>query len=585
MSAEEVRQWFIRSEGALLFRGLDELGPANVIEGRQFGSETVTRSALMRHRDGQSIGWLSEPVPAMGEGAKCAVAYWHMGLGGPAFQEPVALFALRVNGRELLRFTEVHEDMVWEGEEGAVLGFFPERVEAAEPGRSLHLGPGLEDVGAAAFGIAYLRLPSAMAKEGERVRFEIVKAGPDECDRWVRVSRPGPLNWIDHRDAFPAVARGRGFARFHGRYVLFGDIHIHSGRGIKGHGCGLGSIEENYECARDVACLDFACVSDHDWQFEDEDAWDNLREITERYNSERFVTLHGYEWTSYNYGHRNVYSTSPELPLVPCWKRWENRLNTEEPDAPRPEDVWAALRRWGGPALTIPHHSSVPYFLLNAFDHYAEQYDRLIEIYSSWGFSEKDGWHATFVVQRMEGYDAVDFLDAGMKFGLMASSDGHDGFGGIGNATPRKHQHIYHYLGSGRTAAFCEEPAREGLFQSLYGRRCYALTGPRMLLWTELEGHMMGSVIPAALIKEPPLLTVHVRGTARLERAAIVKNGRHAAVFELHGVEESFEWRDAGFDPDAPSYYYVRIRQSDGEMAWSSPVWIEPGAKRAETGQ
>ena len=207
---------------------------------------------------------------------------------------------------------------------------------------------------------------------------------------------------------------------------------------------------------------------------------------------------------------------------------------------------------------------------------YAQEYDRLIEVYSSWGFSEKHGWHPPLVVQRMAGYDAVDFLDAGMKMGLIAGSDGHDGFAGMGNGTPRKHQHIYHFLGSGRTAVFCDEPTRQGVFEALRQRRCYALTGPRMLLWVELNGRPMGSIIPAGEVQAPPALSVKVVGTAPLQQAAIVKNGRHVAVRQLVGFEEAFEWRDEGFDAAETSYYYVRVRQSDGELAWSSPIWIEP---------
>jgi len=32
-------------------------------------------------------------------------------------------------------------------------------------------------------------------------------------------------------------------------------------------------------------------------------------------------------------------------------------------------------------------------------------------------------------------------------------------------------------------------------------------------------------------------------------------------------------WRDGGA---ATTFYYVRVFQIDGEMAWSSPIWVEP---------
>ena len=36
---------------------------------------------------------------------------------------------------------------------------------------------------------------------------------------------------------------------------------------------------------------------------------------------------------------------------------------------------------------------------------------------------------------------------------------------------------------------------------------------------------------------------------------------------------------DLDFDDDgssAPAFYYARIIQVDGEMAWSSPIWVDP---------
>ncbi|MER5214893.1 DUF3604 domain-containing protein [Streptomyces sp. NPDC002838] len=41
----------------------------------------------------------------------------------------------------------------------------------------------------------------------------------------------------------------------------------------------------------------------------------------------------------------------------------------------------------------------------------------------------------------------------------------------------------------------------------------------------------------------------------------------------LGGTERRLTWTD---DPGGPAFYYVRVIQTDGEMAWSSPVWVDP---------
>ena len=36
----------------------------------------------------------------------------------------------------------------------------------------------------------------------------------------------------------------------------------------------------------------------------------------------------------------------------------------------------------------------------------------------------------------------------------------------------------------------------------------------------------------------------------------------------------SFAYRDVDAEP-GESYYYVRIQQEDGQMAWASPIWVD----------
>ena len=44
-------------------------------------------------------------------------------------------------------------------------------------------------------------------------------------------------------------------------------------------------------------------------------------------------------------------------------------------------------------------------------------------------------------------------------------------------------------------------------------------------------------------------------------------------VFSEH-YESSFDVADTG-DGAGVDWYYVRVTQTNGQMAWSSPVWVE----------
>ena len=43
----------------------------------------------------------------------------------------------------------------------------------------------------------------------------------------------------------------------------------------------------------------------------------------------------------------------------------------------------------------------------------------------------------------------------------------------------------------------------------------------------------------------------------------------------LPGVQARWSWIDDDRRP-GPRYYYLRARQSDGHLGWTSPVWLDP---------
>jgi hypothetical protein len=68
-------------------------------------------------------------------------------------------------------------------------------------------------------------------------------------------------------------------------------------------------------------------------------------------------------------------------------------------------------------------------------------------------------------------------------------------------------------------------------------------------------------------------LSFLVEGTAAIARITIVRNEQNHHVIEPGSRTVRAEWTD-----DAPvqgeNRYYLRIEQNDGNMAWSSPLWV-----------
>ena len=149
-----------------------------------------------------------------------------------------------------------------------------------------------------------------------------------------------------------------------------------------------------------------------------------------------------------------------------------------------------------------------------------------------------------------------DALRKGYKIGVQASSD-----------------HWSTHMSYAMILA--EEFTRESMFAALKARHAYAATDNIVLDFQALDSagkrFVMGDVLPS---DRAPRLLVRVIGTDRIKQFVIVKN--EAIVYTSYPNQEqySFEYRDRDFEAGS-NYYYIRVVQNDGQVAWSSPIWVE----------
>ena len=144
----------------------------------------------------------------------------------------------------------------------------------------------------------------------------------------------------------------------------------------------------------------------------------------------------------------------------------------------------------------------------------------------------------------------------GYKLGVLASSDCH------GEAQ----EHILIGL-------WATELTREGIWEALWQRRTFGTTGAqRIELAFNADGFPMGSLYST---DTDPVFEAAVKGTRPLQRVEIVKNNEVLHTLEGEGrTQLSLRYQDTSI-PDRPdNWAYLRVTQTDGNMAWSSPVWI-----------
>ncbi len=338
-------------------------------------------------------------------------------------------------------------------------------------------------------------------------------------------------------------------------FVFWGDIHGKTAFS----GDGLAPIDDYIRYARDTAGADFTCVTDHSGC--NRPSWITTQEKAAQYTEDgKFVALKGFEF-SYAHGHRNVYFDNHQIEDV--WP--SERLDLDlRPDGTRAFFEYLRTRR--NELVSIPHHTLV----WTDWDVYDQELEPVCEIYSMWGCSERPigAGNPLWDKSCIPGGGAQAGLARGYRFGFNAASDTHSGFPG------RQHPDYYGFCfsyKSGLTAIRATELTARAIVGALRSRNCYATTGARIYLEFSVNGHRMGS---EAAMTDTRAISGRVVGTAPISRIDVVRNNEDWTTLRPDCDDYQFALEDEDVIASG-SWYYLRVWQADGEMAWASPVWLD----------
>jgi len=334
--------------------------------------------------------------------------------------------------------------------------------------------------------------------------------------------------------------------------LFYGDLHTHSDISVCNR-CSNQSVDENYQLRRDINRLDFAGMTDHDYNFVPY-LWNYTAKMARaNEDPQRMMTFLAMEWTSsfekYDdknpygyYGHRNLILADTFFP------KWWN-ANTGQ----TPAELWEELRKMNANFVNIPHQIADTGNVPTDWSYVDEKAQPVAEIFQGRGSYEHFGApRAPNRAIPKPGWFLQDVWARGTVIGVIASPD--------------------HGGGVGKACVYAPELTREAILDAIRARHTFGSTAARMLLDVRVNGRLMGDKIPASDGK-PVEVRIAVRCPSDIDRVEVCRNGQFIYVNRPEGHNA-----DLTFVDNAPlpgySYYYVRVIQKDEEIAWSSPVWL-----------
>jgi len=115
-----------------------------------------------------------------------------------------------------------------------------------------------------------------------------------------------------------------------------------------------------------------------------------------------------------------------------------------------------------------------------------------------------------------------------------------------------------------------EEVSRQGLIEAFHRRHSYGANDNIVLIVRSGE-HLMGDVFQTT---SQPRLQISVHAAKPIAKLHVIRNNVYAFTTKPGQAQFELSYTDTDARPGQSNYYYVRVEQTDGNLAWASPLWI-----------
>jgi hypothetical protein len=315
----------------------------------------------------------------------------------------------------------------------------------------------------------------------------------------------------------------------------------------------------------DVAEMDFGALTDHQGGGHYAYHWWLTEKSADLYHlAPRFVPLYGYERSArFPDGHRNIFHSYRGVPIFPFQTKLT--LTGVFPGVGSGELVlndtkllYQFLRDTRG--VAISHTSGTDTMGTDWRDNDPE-IEPVVEIYQGArnSYEVVGGPRVHDVSKPAPNQAPGGYQEAGMVWNALAK-----GYR-LGTTSSSDHgsTHISYSL------VYTPSNDRDAILNSIRKRHTYGATD-NLIVEAWANGHFMGDEFTT---RERPSLQLKVRGTSPVARVDLIRNNRF--IYNSAQDRQEFEIKFVDMEAQAGlNYYYFRVQQEDGEIAWASPIWV-----------
>jgi hypothetical protein len=186
-----------------------------------------------------------------------------------------------------------------------------------------------------------------------------------------------------------------------------------------------------------------------------------------------------------------------------------------------------------------------PYF----WHFFHEQFQPVVEVFQDARGSGEiaTGPGVTNFIKSTEDHWINTALQQGKKLGFIAGGD---------------------HMGLALAGVLVDDLTRTALYEALTQRRCFATTGVAATVQFRCNGAPMGAVVPC----DQATFEVVVEATSAIDTLQIIRDGAVNQLVACDGSRVSHTW--SATRQRSGEYWYIRVLLEDGEIVWSSPVWL-----------